>query len=47
MVRVYRAADVPAPEWRLPELVDLGEFLVPVEDWRELANTAGAADAEP
>jgi hypothetical protein len=47
MVRVYRADDVPVPEWRLPEPVDLGEFLAPVEDWRELANAAGAADAEP
>ena len=47
MVRVYRADDVPVPEWHLPEPVGLGEFLAPVEDWRELANAAGAVDAEP
>jgi hypothetical protein len=47
MVRVYRADDAPVPEWHLPEPVDLGEFLAPVGDWRELANAAGAVDAEP
>ena len=47
MVRVYRADDVPVPEWHLPEPVGLGEFLAPVEDWRELASSAGAVDAGP
>ena len=27
-----------APEWKLPEPTPLGEFLAPVEKWRELAN---------
>ena len=47
MVRVYRADVAPISEWHLPEPVGLGEFLAPVEDWRELASAAGAADAKP
>jgi hypothetical protein len=47
MVRLYRAGDVSVPEWQLPEPVGLGEFLAPVEDWRELANAAEAAEVEP
>ncbi len=31
-------------DWRLPEPLDLGAPLVPVEDWRELANE-GQPDA--
>ena len=46
MVRLYRADDAVSPEWHLPEPAALGEFLAPVEDWRELANAAGVADAE-
>lgn len=47
MVRLYRADDAPVPDWRLPEPLELGGFLEPVEDWRELANAAGTGDAEP
>lgn len=47
MVRLYRAGDTPDPDWRLPEPLALGAFLAPVEDWRELANAAGAGEAEP
>jgi len=47
MLRVYRADEIPDPEWRVPEPLPLGEFLAPVEDWRELASAAGAADAKP
>jgi hypothetical protein len=38
MLRVYRAGDDTAPEWRLPDPVALGDFLAPVSDWRELAS---------
>jgi hypothetical protein len=44
MVRFYRADDAPASEWHLPEPFDLGEFLAPVEDWRELASASGPAE---
>jgi hypothetical protein len=47
MVRLYRVDETPVPEWRPPEPLDLGPFVAPVEDWRELANAAGAPDAEP
>jgi hypothetical protein len=47
MVRVYRASETPDPAWSLPEPLALGEFIASVEDWRELASTAGTADAEP
>ena len=47
MVRLYRADEAPVPDWRLPEPLELGEFLAPVEDWREAASAAGTADAEP
>jgi hypothetical protein len=47
MVRLYRADEAPAPEWRLPGPLELGPFLAPVEDWRELASAATGADAEP
>jgi len=46
MVRLYRADAPPDPGWQLPEALPLGEFLVPVEDWREHANVAHGADAE-
>jgi hypothetical protein len=41
MLRVYRADATPDPEWRVPEPLSLGEFLAPVEAWRELASAAG------
>ena len=47
MVRLYRADEAPAPDWRLPEPQDLGEFLVPFEDWREAANLAGPSEDGP
>lgn len=47
MVRLYRADDAPVPEWRLPDPVGLGEFVAPVESWRELASSAGPRNAEP
>jgi hypothetical protein len=46
MLRVYRADETPDTEWRVPEPLPLGEFLAPVEEWRELASAAGAADAK-
>ena len=46
MVRLYGADEARAPDWSLPEPLALGEFLAPVEDWRELANPAGNADAK-
>ena len=47
MVRLYRTEDSPVSEWHLPEPVGLGEFLAPVEEWREIASASGPADAEP
>ena len=46
MVGLYGAGEAAGPDWSLPEPLDLGEFLAPVEDWRELANAAGTVDAE-
>lgn len=46
MVRLYGAAQTPLPHWSLPEPLPLGEFLTPVEDWRELGNATNAPDAE-
>lgn len=46
MVRLYRGDEAPVPDWRLPEPLALGEFLAPVEDWRERASAADPADAE-
>jgi len=46
VVRLYRGDDAVDAGWRLPEPVDLGDFLVPVEDWRDLANAAGGADPD-
>jgi len=45
MVRLYGADEGPVPGWSLPEPLELGEFLAPVEDWRELASAAGTAGA--
>ena len=47
MLRDYRADETPDAEWRVPEPLGLGEFLSPVEQWRELASAAGAGHAEP
>jgi hypothetical protein len=47
MLRVYRADETPDPEWHLPDALPLGEFLVPVEDWREHANIAGGDPESP
>jgi hypothetical protein len=47
MVRLYRADDTPVAEWHLPEPIDLGEFLAPVEDWRELASAPGPTVERP
>ena len=47
MVRVYRADETPDAEWQLPEPLPLGEFLTPVEDWRERASAAGTPETEP
>ena len=46
MLRVYRAGDDAAPEWRPPEPVALGDFLAPVSDWRELASASRVVDAD-
>jgi hypothetical protein len=46
MIRVYRAGDAAAPEWRLPDPVALGDFLAPASDWRELASASRVADAD-
>jgi hypothetical protein len=47
VLRVYRADETPDPEWQLPEPLPLGEFLTPVEDWRERASAAGTAETDP
>ena len=47
MLRVYRADEAPDAEWPLPEPLPLGQFLTPVEDWRERASAAGATETDP
>ena len=47
MVRVYRADEGAGPGWSLPAPLELGEFLAPVEDWRELASGTSPGDREP
>lgn len=37
-VEMYPKDPISHDEWRLPEPLHLGEFLAPVESWRELAN---------
>jgi hypothetical protein len=44
MIRVYRAGDDTAPEWRPPDPVALGDFLAPVSDWRQLGSASRVAD---
>ena len=46
MIRVHKAGDDAAPEWRLPNPVALGDFLAPVSDWRELASASRVADGD-
>ncbi len=46
MLRVYRADETPDAEWQLPEPLPLGEFLLPVEDWRERARAAGTTEKD-
>lgn len=46
MLRLYREDAAPEPEWLPPDPLPLGEFKAPVEDWRELASSTGAKDAE-
>jgi len=46
MIRVHRVADDAPPQWRLPDPLDLGDFLAPVADWRELASASRVADAD-
>jgi hypothetical protein len=46
MVRVYRADEPPDADWHLPEPLPLGEFLTPVEDWREHASAAGTPETD-
>jgi hypothetical protein len=46
MISMYRADEAPGAAWRLPEPIELGEFLAPVEDWRELASASGTATGE-
>ena len=45
MIRLYRVDQETDPGWRLPEPLALGEFLAPVEVWREIANAT--ADTKP
>jgi hypothetical protein len=46
MVRVYGAGDESPPAWQLPDPVALGEFLAPVDEWREIASASPLADAD-
>lgn len=46
MVRIYsKEKDDDRANWELPEPLHLGEFLAPVEDWRELANTEQSSES--
>ncbi len=38
MVRLYPVEEKTAPKWDLPAPLELGKFLAPVDDWRELAH---------
>ena len=38
VLTVYPAETTAAAEWHLPDALDLGEPMMPVESWRELAN---------
>jgi hypothetical protein len=46
MIRVYRAGDDDTPDWRLPDPLELGDFLAPASDWRELASASRVEDGE-
>ncbi len=45
MVRLYSTEKNDDATWKLPEPLELGEFLAPLEDWRELANTGGPSES--
>jgi len=45
MVRLYSTEKNDDATWKLPEALELGEFLAPLEDWRELANTGGPSES--
>ncbi len=42
MVRCYQSGDKDEDEWSPPRPRRMGEFLAPVEDWRDLANEPGS-----
>lgn len=42
MLRLYPLEEKPGEPWSLPAAHSLGELRAPVQDWRELANEAGA-----
>lgn len=44
MIRRYPPEKSPDIDWSLPEARELGGFLAPVEDWRELATESRADD---
>ena len=45
MVRLYSTEKDDDATRKLPDPLRLGEFLAPVEDWRELANTDGSSES--
>lgn len=45
MVRRYPSQKAAGVPWSLPEGRELGGFLAPVEDWRELATESGRVAA--
>ncbi len=47
MIRLYHVDEKADSGWRLPEPLELGELLAPVEDWRELASPATPGDTRP
>ncbi len=38
LLRSYPRRPAPKESWSLPEPIDLGELLAPMESWRELAH---------
>jgi len=47
MIRLYPIEEKAHGSWRLPDPLDLGGFLAPVEDWRELGSAGGATEEGP
>jgi hypothetical protein len=45
MIQCYPPDKHATTGWELPEALDLGPFLAPVEQWRDLANDPG--DGQP